>query len=44
MSPSISIRLYKLVDWELWDVKLSILSFGLVELKKLVCTNKEWEL
>jgi hypothetical protein len=44
MSPSISVRLYKFVDWELWDVKLRVLSFGWVELKKLVCTNKEWEL
>jgi hypothetical protein len=35
MSPSISIRLYKLVDWELWDVKLRVLSSGWVELKNL---------
>jgi hypothetical protein len=39
MSPSISIRLYKLVDWELWDVKLRVLSFGWVELK--TCMHKQ---
>jgi hypothetical protein len=35
MSPLVSIRSYKLVDWELWNVKLRILSLAWVGFKNL---------